>query len=95
MRRVYALAGAPDAVANEHYPAERHDYGPSKRTVAVAFLVKHLGLTGGSIDPANPRDESRVTIESREALLVFDGEHPWPAHALKSPEEVRAAFAAR
>jgi hypothetical protein len=97
--RVYELAGAPEAVTNAHFADEGHDYGPSKRQVAVEFLVRHLGLARNREAAAGTEsrafDESKVTIESRETLMVFNTEHAWPDHALKTPENVRAAFAAR
>jgi hypothetical protein len=94
VRRVYELAGASQAVANAHFADERHDYGPSKRWAAVEFLIRQLGLAPDA-DAATAFDESRVTIEIPETLMVFNAGHPLPDHALKTPEAVRAAFAAR
>ena len=99
VQRVYTLLGAPQAVANTHFADERHDYGPSKRRAAVAFLVRELGLPALADDAPAPGagapGESTVTIESRDALMVFDAAYPRPEHALATPEAVRAAFARR
>ena len=92
VQRVYRLLGAAQRVENAHFPAERHDYGPSKRQAAFAFLLRELGLRGMNT-PAP--DESAVTIEEPAALRVFDAGHPHPAQALASEAEVRAAFARR
>jgi len=99
VQRVYTLLGAPQAVANVHLPDERHDYGPSKRRAAVAFLRRELGLPPLADEAPAPADgapgEAGITIESRETLMVFDPAHPLPGHALATPEAVRAAFARR
>ena len=73
IRNVYRLYGAETQVENLHLATEGHDYGPSKRAGALRFLAKHLGLDLDRIrNAAGELDESRVTVEPREALLVFE-----------------------
>ena len=72
-RRIgYRLYGAEAQVENLHLAKEGHDYGPSKRAGACAFLARHLGLDLDRIrNAARGFDESPVTVDPREALLVF------------------------
>ena len=72
IRDVYRLYGAEAKVENLHLPAEGHDYGPSKRKGALAFLCRHLGLDSARIrDARGAIDEDTVRLEPREALLAF------------------------
>ena len=86
---VYKLCGAEDRIENLHLPTEGHDYGPSKRAGAYRFMAKHLKLAMSEILDANGDiDESFVTIDRSEDLLVFTQQHPHPAYAIKAIEEV-------
>jgi len=72
IRNVYRLHGAESQVENLHLANEAHDYGPSKRAGAYAFLGRHLGLDLARIkDAKGDFDESSAPLEPREALLVF------------------------
>jgi uncharacterized protein len=71
IRNVYRLYGAEDRVENLHLATEKHDYGPSKRAGAVAFLGRSLGLDLGQIKAESGFDEGTIAIEPREKLLVF------------------------
>jgi uncharacterized protein len=74
IRNVYRLYGAETQVENLHLANEKHDYGPSKRAGAYAFLGRHLGLDFDRIrNPAGEFDEEPVTLDPRETLLVFGG----------------------
>jgi hypothetical protein len=65
-------------------PTDKHDYGPSKRQAAYPFLAKHLGLKIEAIpQKGGCLDESFVTVETYEQLLVFDDQNPWPLDAVK------------
>jgi len=88
LQRVYALLGAPDAVANVHLPDEGHDYGPSKRAAVAAFLARHLDL-------APPAPETDIVVEPIPVLRVFSPEHPRPAHAVTDPVVVEARLGVR
>lgn len=85
IQHVYSLYGATDRVHNAHFPHEKHDYGPSKRMAAYPFLVRHLGLDGEAAwnNEHHMIDESFVTIESREQMLVFNDDNPYPDNAVK------------
>lgn len=76
IQKIYALAGAPNAVVNAHFADEGHDYGPSKRAALYAFLAAHWNL-----DPTRA-DDTRVTLLSPEDLFVITRDHPLPPDAL-------------
>jgi len=83
IRHVYSLYGAEDKVQNAHFPLEGHNYGPSKRMAAYPFFIRHLELDGER--PWKPEgliDESFVTVESREQMLVFGPDNPYPKDAV-------------
>jgi dienelactone hydrolase len=90
IRNVYKLFGAEDRVANVHLPAEGHDYGPSKRAAAYAFLAEHLQLKISEVTDRNGRiDESFVTIQRSDDLRVFTAQNPRPGHAIVAIEELK------
>lgn len=83
IRYIYSLYGAENLVEHVHLPDEEHDYGRSKRLAAYPFLAKHLDLDPGAVlGPDGRIDESFVTIETYEQLLVFGPENPRPANAI-------------
>lgn len=83
IKSVYALYNAEHRVENVHFPAERHDYGYSKRAPIYNFFAHHLKLNAGRV-PFNPTaDESFVTILPESQLRVFDDTNPMPANALQ------------
>ncbi|GAA0877880.1 hypothetical protein GCM10009119_08480 [Algoriphagus jejuensis] len=88
IQKVYAQYDAESKVDNVHLPAERHDYGPSKRAVVYNFLAQYLGLNAGKILVKNQFDEGFVTLLPREELMVFNEQHPIPANALQSEKAV-------
>jgi len=84
IRHVYNLYGAADKVQNAHFPREKHDYGPSKRLAAYAFFIRYLELDGLRPWGGQDRiDESFVTVESREEMLVFGSRNPYPKDAVE------------
>ena len=84
IRHVYGLYGADANTANAHFPSEGHDYGTSKRMAAYPFLAKHLGLDIKAVTGADGKvDESFVTVEKYEDMLVFGPDNPRPADAAK------------
>ena len=83
IKNVYRLCGAEASVENIHLPNEGHDYGRSKRMGAYKFLARHLGLSLDAVTmPDGSIDEDSVVIEKQQDLLVFDANHPRPAHAV-------------
>ena len=95
LRSIYALEGSPANVANAHFAAEGHDYGPSKRAAAYRFLADrlHLDLTA-AFTPTGELDETKVTIEPSARMRVFDPSFPLPAGALHGADTVEHALRA-
>ena len=84
IKHIYSLYGAQEKVQNAHLPKEGHDYGPSKRMAAYPFLAKHLKLDISKVQNSEGKvDESFVSFETREQMLVFGKDHPWPKDAVK------------
>lgn len=83
LQKIYGYYGVPQNVANAHFPAEGHDYGPNKRDAFYRFVAPRLGLDLAAVLSADGKvDESVVTIEKATALHVFTAEFPIPATAL-------------
>ena len=83
IQRGYALYDAEHRVENVHLPAEKHDYGYSKRVAAYNFLGYHLGLNVNALPYNEGFLEDFVTVLPPGELKVFDAEHPRPAGALE------------
>lgn len=84
LQHVYALYGASNKVKNAHFADEGHDYGDSKRMAAYPFLAEHLGLDLSQVQDAEGKiDESFFVEETREQMLVFGKDNPYPADAVK------------
>ena len=91
LKKVYQLYDKPENVENVHLANEGHDYGISKRLAMYDFMARHLGLSIKAVkDKAGKIDESRVTIEHWDALLVFgkDGKN-LPADAVKGADRIK------
>ena len=77
VRHVYDLYGGTAIVENAHFPSEQHDYGTSKRMAAYPFLARHLGLDLSRVlGAAGNVDESFISFETKEEMMVFDGKYP-------------------
>jgi dienelactone hydrolase len=82
---VYDLYGAGGKVANAHFESEQHDYGTSKRMAMYPFMARHLKLDLDRVRGADGKvDESFVTPETREQMLVFGPANPYPGEAVKA-----------
>jgi len=90
IQKVYALYHAEHRVENVHLPAEKHDYGPSKRKAMYNFMGHHLGLNRGALPYDNGYQEDFVKVLKPNQLKVFDKEHPLPPGALQGDEAVMA-----
>lgn len=88
LRKVYEVYGAESKLDNAHFPAERHDYGPTKRKPVYNFFDAYLGLDAGKLPYNYGFDESFVSILSKEELRVFNAENPMPANALRGDKAV-------
>jgi len=93
LKKVYELYGKPENVENVHLAKEGHDYGISKRLAMYDFMAKHLGLNLLAVkDKSGKVDESKVTIEKYESLLVFGKEGKLPPNAVKGLEAVKKSL---
>jgi len=92
LKRIYDFYEAP--VENVHFPAEGHDYGPSKRAAMYRFMAKHLKLDSTKVFNTNGEiDESAITIEPMNALKVFgDNGEKLPANAIRSFHDLEKLF---
>ena len=86
LRYVYGLFGAADAVRNYHYPEEGHDFGPSKREAVYDFFAEVFGLD------RSRADETKLTVEPTERLLLFGPGGTLPAGAIRSVSELAPWF---
>jgi hypothetical protein len=88
--RVYALYGKQGNVENVHLPDEGHDYGITKRLAMYDFMARHLRLNLNAVkDKTGKIDESKVTIEKYESMLVFGKEGMLPATAVKGADKIK------
>ena len=78
IKRIYGFYDTADKVTNVHLPNEGHDFGPNKRQAVYDFFIETFGLDRSKLD------ESKVTIESHDALKSFgpNGEN-MPANAIR------------
>jgi dienelactone hydrolase len=89
LQRVYALYGKKENVENAHLPNDQHDYGITKRIPMYEFMAKHMGLNISAVkDKTGKIDESKVTIEKYDKLLVFGKNGKMPANALSDADAV-------
>ena len=84
VKHVYDLYGAGGMIMNAHFKNEKHDYGVSKRMAMYPFMAKHLKLAIDRVKNINGNvDESFITYETREQMLVFGPKNPYPKEAVK------------
>jgi dienelactone hydrolase len=89
LQKVYGLYGMEKNVENVHLANEAHDYGVSKRMAMYDFMARNLGLNISAVkDKSGKIDESTVTIEKYDALLVFGKEGKLPLKAVKGPDAI-------
>jgi len=57
------------------------------------FMARHLGLNINAVkDKSGNIDESKVTIEKYESMLVFGKEGKLPSQAVKGPDAIWAVL---
>lgn len=88
IQKVYALYNAEHQADNVHFPAEKHDYGYSKRAVMYNFFARHLKLNSGNVVWMPTIQEDFVTILPENELRVFTEHNPMPVDALKGDEAI-------
>ncbi len=82
IQKVYALYNAEHKVENVHLPAEKHDYGYSKRSAAYMFFTYHLKLKLSNVTITDGVQEDFVTILPEDDLKVFTANNPRPSDAI-------------
>jgi hypothetical protein len=93
LKKVYSLYGKQENVENVHLANEGHDYGISKRLAMYSFMAKYLGLNINAVkDKTGKVDESNVTIEKYESMLVFGKDGKLPPSAVKGPDAIRTVL---
>jgi hypothetical protein len=87
LQRIYGFYNAEKNVSNVHLPTEGHDFGVNKRNAVYNFFISVFGLN------AKMLDESKVTIEPKEAMYSFGaiGEK-MPANAIRDFRSVEKYF---
>jgi dienelactone hydrolase len=90
LRKVFSLYNKPENVENVHIENEEHNYGITKRQAMYDFMARHLGLNINAVkDKAGKIDESKVTIEKYDLLLVFGKDGKLPAVAVKGVDKMK------
>jgi hypothetical protein len=94
IRKVYALYGKEANTENVHLANETHNYGVNKRAAMYEFMAKHLGLNIEAVrdKKTGKVDESKVTIEPIESMLVFGKEGKLPSTAVKGTDAIRTVL---
>ena len=86
VKYVYDLYEAGSDVENAHFKSEGHDYGLSKRMAAYPFLAKHLNLDLNLVKNEEGKiDESFVSVQTQEQMMVFNGKYPKNAVSPNTP----------
>jgi dienelactone hydrolase len=95
LQRIYSWYGKNNNLVNVHLPAEKHDFGFSKRKAVYEFFAKHLNLNLKPIQAADGSIvDTTITLEPENAFYVFgDKGEKLPAHAVKGFENVEKLFA--
>lgn len=88
IQKVYALYDAEHKVENAHFPAEKHDYGYSKRSVMYNFFAYHLKLNTGKVSWSPTISEDFVTILPQDQLRVYTEDNPMPDDALMGDDAI-------
>jgi len=86
LQKVYALWKQEKLVQNKHFEDEKHDYGPSKRKAAYAFLAHHLQLNATDME-GNPWKEEDLILLPKKKLAVFSEGHR-PSNEITSEQEI-------
>lgn len=82
LKHAYALYGQQQRVENVHLALEQHDYGPGKRNAMYPFMAQHLKLNLKAVMKNGIVDETLSKVLDKQALSVFDRDHPLPANAV-------------
>ena len=91
LKKIYGFYNKQQNVESVYLPNDQHDYGITKREPVYKFMAKHLGLNIKAITGKNGIDESGITVQDHDELLVFK-DASLPANALKSHDEIVKSF---
>lgn len=86
LKYVYSMYGkkGKGKVENVHFAEEGHDYGVSKRMAMYPFMAKYLKLDIKQVQDSDGKiDESFITFEKYEDMLVFGEKNPRPGDSVK------------
>lgn len=87
LQRIWGFYKANDKLTNVHLLAEGHDFGINKRNAVYDFFINTFGLD------AKLLDESKVTIEPKEAMHSFGAKgEKMPANAIREFAQVEKFF---
>lgn len=94
LQKMYGYYGKSNLVQNVHLPNDKHDFGFSKRKPVYDFLIENFKLNSSAVKDQNGNyDESKCTIEKKEALYVFgDNGEFLPENAIKGYENLEKLF---
>lgn len=88
IQRVYSLYNAEHKASNVHLPAEKHDYGYTKRAPVYTFFAHHLDLNKGAVEFNPTVNEDFVEVLSMDDLKVFGPDYDLPENALIGDQEI-------
>jgi dienelactone hydrolase len=88
IQKVYELYDVEHKIDNVHLPAEKHDYGYSKRVAMYNFFIRHLNLNTNSVTWSPTIVEDFVTILPQNQLRIYSEENPMPDDALMGDEAI-------
>ncbi len=90
LKYIYQLFGKSELVQNIHLPNDKHGYDLNKRAAVYPFLAKYLGLNlSKAMNPDGTLNEDMIVIEEQKTLYPFDEKHPFPAHGIRSNDQVK------
>jgi len=90
-KKIFGFYNEEGKVESVYLPNDQHDYGITKREPVYRFLAKHLRLNFKAIAGERGIDESGITIQNNDELLVFKS-FPLPSNALRSHEDIVKSF---
>lgn len=86
---IYKLFNKSEFVEYVHLPNDKHGYDYNKRAAVYPFLAKHLGLDlSKAVNRDGSLNENTIVIEDIKTLYPFDEKHPFPAHGVKTNNDV-------
>jgi dienelactone hydrolase len=88
IRNIYNYYGKENNVESVYLPADKHDYGPTKRQPVYAFFAKHLALNITPFLKNGLVDETNSMVLPQQDISVWNAAHPIPSNAVMGDEAV-------